>query len=414
MPALAMLVLAFLEGLSVPLRADSDLDQHLLLRAVSAGLQEPTVTEPVYGPLGRQPEAYLGQAPVYAHRWDDADQASLRWYGGWDPVADLRLEWNLLGTWAQSSSGFAPALQPLGRSAVLEREPYDAADWQLQGVVDQLNLRWQTPSLSLVAGRQPVNLGQNFYFSPLDLFQPFQPQQTYRDFRPGVDALRATVSTGHFTQFDALAVAGYKPVQEGSNATQAPLWLDGPQGQESALLRAQSGGDAWAFSALGGRFDGQGVGGASVQLEGLGSSWILEGLCSQALDPFPTMLSSTVQVTLGCARQWNADWNTRVEISELASRNSSDVLKYAAGATWQASPLWTVSPAVLSLGDEGQFVGMVDAGWSSSENGSLHLIVELPILFEASHGNAPPGAQPPPSQTETYPTALSIDYRLEL
>lgn|GEM_PF-6647252 len=395
------------------LRADDGPDDHWVLRGVAVGLREPSAAVPVFNPVTH---AYLGQVPLAQHDWDSAFQASLRNYGGWEPGLGLRLEWNLLAEADTASAGLSPTAQPLGRSAVLERRVFGDAQHQDRVELDQLNLRWQGPQLSVVAGRQSVNLGQNFYFSPLDLFQPFNPQDNYRDFRSGVDALRATWSPGHFTQVEAIAVAGYAPAQEGGNATQAALWLDGPQGQGSLLLRAESGGDAWAATALGGRFAGAGVGGGSLQLEGLGSSWILEGLAGRSLDPLPGLTQDQGQATLGWTRQWNSWLNTRAEASESAAWTSARAgnattlrRMAAAGASIQADPLWTLAPALLWYGDPGQCVALLDTGWSASENGTLHLIVSLPVLFYSSD-------QPHtlPTQTQAQPGLLSLDYRLVL
>jgi hypothetical protein len=414
---------------------DGGLDQHWLMRGVYAVLREPSGAEPVYNSA----DGGLAMVPLAPHNWDDAGLANFRYYGGWDPLADLRLEWNLLAT-AEASSATIPATeQPFGRSPLFERQPYNADGGQVEALVDQLNLRWQSDDLSVVAGRQPVNFGQNFFFSPLDLFQPFQAQNTYRDFRPGVDALRATLSTGHFTQFDVVAVAGYTPMPEGTNATSLSTDMNGPQGQESLIVRAQSGGDRWAVSALGGRFGSEGVGGASIQVEVLGSSWILESLVGDNLRSYayfgPPLdqgwenLIVQGSTTLGWTRQWNSWINSRAELNfnETAYWTSdpgvtglmklfgfSDIMEWdtiqaAASAVFQAGPLVTVTPAVISFGTYGQFLAVLDTGISSSENSTLHLILEAPLLL--SPGNP---CCPYPTYTQSFPTALSVDYRLEL
>jgi hypothetical protein len=400
---LVMLALA-----ATGLRGEDGLDDHWVLRGVAAGLREPSAAVPVFNPVTH---AYLGQVPLAPNDWDSAFQASLRNYGGWDLGLGLRLEWNLLAGSETGSAGLSPTAQPPGRSAVLERRVFGDAQHQDNAEVDQLNLRWQGPQLSVVAGRQSVNLGQDFYFSPLDLFQPFNPQDSYRDFRAGVDALRATWSPGRFTQVEAIAVAGYAPAQEGGNATQDALWLDGPRGQGSLLLRAESGADAWAATALGGRFAGQAVGGGSLQLEGLGSSWMLEGLAGQSLDAIPGQAQDQGQATLGWTRQWNSWLDTRAEASESAAWSGGGAAALrrmaAASASIQADPLWTLAPALLWYGDPGQGVALLDAGWSASENGTLHILLSLPVLFYSSE-------QPhtPPTQTQAQPSLLSLDYRL--
>jgi hypothetical protein len=407
----AGVALAALLGLAGATEAEDDFESHLLMRGVYDGLLESPSTVPVSNPATRR----VSQVPLNSHSWDELGEVSLRSYGAWNAMPQLRLEWNLLGTAVDSSFPISPTAQPLGRSAVLERQPIGESDRQVEVVVDQLNLRWQDAQASLVLGRQVVNLGQNFYFSPLDLFDPFQPQATYRDFRPGVDALRGTWNLGHFTQVEAVGVAGYEPMPEGTNATQQALWLDGPKGQGSLIARGQSGGDSWLATALGGRFAGEGVGGGSLQVETLGSSWTLEALEASSLDAAPGTSQGRSQATLGWTRQWNSWLDTRAEWSELSSTTSqpsgsaSSVTGEAAvSATIQATPLWTLAPVLVWFGDPGQALAILDSGYSTSENGSLHLVFELPLIFYYS------GGQGLPTRTESLPSALSVDYRLEI
>jgi hypothetical protein len=410
-----LLALAAALGLigAAPLAGDG-WDQHLALRALGAGLRQPDGAQPltVAGPLG----PLTLTEPLAAHDWDSLGLVSLRDYGGWEAGAGLRLEWNLLAQAQDSSAGASPTAQPLGRSPVLERRLYAQDGRQVDLEADQLNLRWQGPGLGVVAGRQPVNLGQNFYFSPLDLFEPFQAQDSYRDFRAGVDALRATWSPGHFTQVEAIAVAGYQPQAQGSNSTEGALWLDGPQGQGSLLLRAQSGGDAWAATALGGRFASASVGGASIQLEGLGSSWTLEGLYGRRLNAPMGLTVEQAQLTLGWTRQLDAALDARIELSQQAAQSLGPagaqqgwIHLAAASLNYQASPLWTLTPAVFWYGDNGQAVALADAGWSASENGTLHLLLSLPLIL--SDSGRPGGA---PTAVQRQPSAFSVDYRWTL
>jgi hypothetical protein len=103
-----------------------------------------------------------------------------------------------------------------------------------------------------------------------------------------------------------------------------------------------------------------------------------------------------------------------VEASETAAwtlghgNSSARLQRLAAGsANIQADPLWTVTPALLWYGDSGQYVALLDSGWSASENGTLHIIVSVPVLFYSSEQ-----AHTMPTQTQAQPSLLSLDYRL--
>ena len=165
--ALALL-LATLTG---SLAADGAVDEHWVLRAQAAGLREASATVPVYGfvfPGIR----YLGRAPLTQNEWDSAGQASVRNYGALGLTDLTRVEWNLLATAQGATADFTPTAQPLGRSAVLERRIYDEAGRRVDASVDQLNLRWQSESLALVAGRHAVferrhgPIAEKFLLSP--------------------------------------------------------------------------------------------------------------------------------------------------------------------------------------------------------------------------------------------------------
>lgn len=97
--------------------------------------------------------------------------------------------------------------------------------------VDRLNARYTHGVYDIRIGRQPINLATTFYFSPNDLFAPFAAQRFYRDYKPGVDALRADISTGSLTQFSFIGVLGYQPDSNNDNG-----WSDAPDTRRSSML----------------------------------------------------------------------------------------------------------------------------------------------------------------------------------
>lgn len=93
-----------------------------------------------------------------------------------------------------------------------------AAPWlRLQGtLVDRRRVTWAhaLDRLSasvrlgdrtrLTAGRQTISWATALYFTPTDPFVPFDPADPFREFRAGVDAVRARVSLGPFSELDAV------------------------------------------------------------------------------------------------------------------------------------------------------------------------------------------------------------------
>lgn len=278
------------------------------------------------------------ERPLFAHDWDLGHVQTLRHDGGRDWGA-WRGEWNLLAELYTSSDTTLLPGDPVreGRYDVLQRR-HQGPGLLAGAEVDQLSLRWQGSSSALVLGRQSVNLGEAFYFSPLDLFAPFVPFEAYREFRAGVDALRATWSPSSFSLLEAVAVAE-------------------AQGRGSLLLRAQANGDAWSITGLGGRHRNDSFGGGALQLEFWGSSWGFEGAWRAPL-ALPSHLSEEHRFhwNWSHSRQWSpalssrlehrVDWDLQVHrsygINFTVPRIQSGLSLQA-----QASPLWILSAAVF-------------------------------------------------------------------
>jgi len=75
----------------------------------------------------------------------------------------------------------------------------------LRGRVDRFALRLRLPHFDLKVGRQPVSFGSSYFFTPLDLVAPFSPTVIDREYKPGVDAVRADVYIGTGGQITAVA-----------------------------------------------------------------------------------------------------------------------------------------------------------------------------------------------------------------
>jgi hypothetical protein len=84
---------------------------------------------------------------------------------------------------------------------------------------DRLNVRWEHGALRLVAGRQAISWGVDYFWPVLDRFAPFAPERIDREYKPGVDAVRGTVALGTLSQVDVVgAVLGSSVARDGSVA----------------------------------------------------------------------------------------------------------------------------------------------------------------------------------------------------
>jgi hypothetical protein len=72
--------------------------------------------------------------------------------------------------------------------------------------IDRLSLTWRTPEFKLTGGRQAVSWGEAFYFNIGDLFGAFPITETNRRYKPGIDAVTATVKLGAFSDLSLITV----------------------------------------------------------------------------------------------------------------------------------------------------------------------------------------------------------------
>ena len=109
----------------------------------------------------------------------------------------LPLSGGLLG---DGSGSTGPEALPMSWIAFDEGKPF-----QLRGRIDRLSLRLRLSHIDIKVGRQPVSFGSTWFFTPLDLVAPFGPTTIDREYKPGVDALRADFYLGTATQITAVA-----------------------------------------------------------------------------------------------------------------------------------------------------------------------------------------------------------------
>jgi hypothetical protein len=269
-------------------------------------------------------------------------------------------------------------------------------------------------SLSLSIGRQPINWASNYYFSPNDLFAPFAPDDFLRIYKPGVDALRATLSLSQLSQAELVWAMGYGPARqfEGQRAVDEPLWTL-PSQRKAALLGR-------LHADLGGLELGGIVGwDADRDLEGLELQWELlrgwlinfEGNESR-FDDDPGRFWT--DVSLGLSDQFNAELNLRLEIAEEPSAPLCPACSQslereerplsALGLTWQAHPL--LSLGFFNLADLDRWEGLLgtNAQISISNEADLILSGEAPWRFPKERG-------PYATAFELAPLSLKLQLR---
>jgi hypothetical protein len=85
--------------------------------------------------------------------------------------------------------------------------------------IDRLSLAWISPGLSLTAGRQAISWGEAFYYNIGDIFGAFPITETNRRYKPGIDAVTATLHLGPFSNLSLTGV----PVKNESDSFAANM-----------------------------------------------------------------------------------------------------------------------------------------------------------------------------------------------
>lgn len=96
----------------------------------------------------------------------------------------------------------------------------------LVGSFDRLNLQIDLQSARIVAGRQAITWGVTYFWPSLDLFASFAPRRGDRDYKPGVDAVRASIPLGAFSEVEVIgAVLGSFVSRDGAAGALARIYL---------------------------------------------------------------------------------------------------------------------------------------------------------------------------------------------
>lgn len=74
--------------------------------------------------------------------------------------------------------------------------------------VDRLTAAFSAGDLDVTVGRQAITFGKAYFWNPLDIFRPFGADQINRDYKAGVDAVRADLEINTFSGVTLAAVFG--------------------------------------------------------------------------------------------------------------------------------------------------------------------------------------------------------------
>ncbi len=260
----------------------------------------------------------------------------------------------------------------------------------LRGVaeIDRLYLRWDHTSFRLVAGRQALTWGVNFFWPVLDLFAPFAPERIDREYKPGVDAVRLTVPMGDFSEVEVVAAGQVSDLPDGLSL--------------GTLGRFHTGAADLGFMA--GRFHGDIVLGGFVTADFFGTGLRGEAAFTDSDEQADEELERGrfLRLTGGFDRQLTPTLTLMAEVSwnGFGAEEAEDYLEFAdsdrvsrgevtslgraytgVSLAWLAHPLVMVSGAVLTNWGDGSFLLQPFAEWSASDN--------VAVVFGGLFGSGP-------------------------
>ena len=300
------------------------------------------------------------------------------------------------------------------RSAILENSFSDNDFVQFD--FDRLALRWSGEKIDLTLGRQAINLATTFYFTPNDFFAPFAAQTFYRVYKPGVDALRAEISLGDFSQLSLISVMGYHFDNNSDTG-----WSDNLNSQrDSHLIRWINAVGNVETTLILGRVRNDDVIGFALQGEMF--DWLGVRMEGNQSDPRLNDIDKIQQLSIGLEHRWENSLSFQWEMFYnsagadavanyqlvTTTTNSSQYLarRYSAlGGSYEITPL-LIGQAVLisNLVDHSQLVS-INTVYSLSDESELVVNLSMPV-----------GDEPEPfvlkSEFGAYPSSLNIEYRI--
>lgn len=249
--------------------------------------------------------ADLSQSPLRLTRTDGFAESLFRITVLEDVTSALSLEFHAVQTISAplSESGVteASAVSSTGvtgaryRALDLDWNQRSDDDPALYSWVDRANLKLRVRKIDITLGRQAITFGQAYFWNPLDLFQTFDPRQFDRDYKPGVDALRADFALGSFSQLTLIGSVGAEATAGAANEFSSEFWSSSWRGS-AALAHLRTTIRGWDFALQAGKVYsahqfGIGVSGEIGPLETR-----LEGAYRVADDPQP--LSDSIDAPL--------------------------------------------------------------------------------------------------------------------
>lgn len=230
----------------------------------SAQMPAATPDPPLTVRVSLKSSALLSRAPDAPWLFPSRDSATGFWRARIEPTWRLNDRVSFDAAYEQRLRVFSSSSSALG-AGVLPQEadpPYRLTplDWRLstgaheswRHEIDRAAIHLRLPAAEITMGRQAVGWGRGVLFSAIDVFAPFSPLEADREWRRGIDAVRADIKLTDRASIEGVGAFGRRP-SESVYAVRVRGYTDAIDVEATAGRRARDvfGGVSSSF-ALGG------------------------------------------------------------------------------------------------------------------------------------------------------------------
>jgi len=256
--------------------------------------------------------------------------------------------------------------------------------------VDRLSLTYSRGNIVVGVGRQALTWGAGLVFHPMDIFDPFSPDATDTEYKPGVDMIygQYLFDDGSDLQLVIAPRPAYRGGNPTSSASSAAAHFHTSIGRlQTTWLLAQDHGDTTVGLGVNGP-----LGGATWNAEviptfvdghGTYTSAILNISTAQTFfDRDATVFAEYYRNGFGLGARHYALTDLSAPLVDRLLRGQlfntgRDYL--AGGATLQWTPLFEIAPTVIANLNDHSFYGIMQTTWSLNDNLNLIAGAQLPI-----------------------------------
>ncbi len=282
--------------------------------------------------------------------------------------------------------------------------------------IDRLSLGYTAPNFVVRVGRQALTWGSGLVFHPMDLVDPFAPNATDTEYKPGVDMAYMQLLFGDGSDLQAIGVP--RPAAPGGpltwDASSAALHYSRAIGElQATWLLARDHGDWVAGLGIGGPLGGAVWNVEIVPTFEMAGPTRVSALAniSGATTLFgrnATLFAEYFHNDFGVASGTALD-SLPADLADRLARGQvfntgRDYL--AGGVTLACTPLLSVSPTLIVNLNDWSFDAAVEANWSLSDNLDLVAGANLPI----GRNGTEYGGLPITGGATTYATPAATAY----